>query len=223
MTDPNPTTAVPDTLAQTVKHAPVTMLLIAVSVVVGLVSQLGADRTVLTWLTVADLRGFDHTILGGFAAILQGQLWRLVTPIFIHFGFVHILFNMMWMYDLGPAIERRWSSRTLAVLTLVAAVLSNLTQYMVNWDLKTGVHYANALSGGMSGVVYALLGYLWIRGLVDPAAGIRIRPQVVLWMVGWLVLCMTGALGAIGNSAHGVGLLTGAACGWLAGRRPAGE
>jgi len=125
------------------------------------------------------------------------------------------------MYDLGRAIEGRWSSLTLAVLVLVSALLSNVTQYLVNWDLRTGVHYANALSGGMSGVLYALLGYLWIRGLVDPAAGIRIRPQVMVWMIGWLVLCMSGALGAIGNSAHGVGLLTGTACGWLAGRRPA--
>jgi GlpG protein len=221
MDDPAPATPAPPTLAQTLRSAPVTMALIAVSVVVGLVSRLGQDLAVVSWLTLADLHGHDRTVLGGLAAIQDGQLWRLVTPIFIHFGFIHILFNMMWMYDLGPAIERRWSSRTLAVLVLVAALLSNLTQYVVNWDLKTGVHYANALSGGMSGVVYALLGYLWIRGLVDPAAGIRIRPQVVVWMVGWLVLCLSGLLGPIGNSAHGVGLLTGAAGGWLAGRRPA--
>ncbi len=220
MDDPAPTPAAQVTLAQTMKRAPVTMLLIAASAVVGLVSNLGKDITVDGWLTLADLRTFDGTVPGGFAAILHGQLWRLVTPILIHFGFIHILFNMMWMYDLGPLIERRWSSRTLAVLVLVAALLSNLVQYMVNWDLRSGVRYANALSGGMSGVVYALLGYLWIRGLVDPAAGIRIRPQVMAWMVGWLLLCMTGALGPIGNSAHGVGLLTGAAGGWLAGRRP---
>jgi len=221
MSDPIPTTAARQTLGQTITHAPVTMLLIALSVVVALISQVGDDRSVLTWLTIADLRYFDGTIGGGFTAILHGQLWRLVTPIFIHFGFLHILFNMMWMYDLGPVIERRWSSRTLAVLVLAAAVLPNVGEYLVNWDLKTGVHYANAFGGGMSGVVYALLGYLWIRGLVDPAAGIRIRPQVMVLMIGWLVLCMTGVLGPIGNCAHAVGLLTGAAFGWLAGRRPA--
>jgi len=95
MDDPDPLPAARPTMAQTMRRAPLTMLLIAASVVVALVSDLGRDRQVDGWLTLADLRTFDGTIPGGFAAILQGQLWRLVTPIFIHFGFIHILFNMM--------------------------------------------------------------------------------------------------------------------------------
>ena len=198
-----------------IKQAPVSAVLIVASIAVAVASGLGENLDVLTWLTFADLRGFDPTIASGFSAIERGEVWRLITPIFIHFGLMHIVFNMMWMKDLGPLIERRWSSRTLLSLVLVSAVLSNVAQFLVNWDFKNGVQYANALSGGMSGVVYALLGYVWIRGRLDPTAGIRLPPSVVMMMLGWLVLCMTGILGHIGNSAHAMGLLVGVVWAWV--------
>lgn len=199
-----------------VRLAPVSTVLIVACIVVAVVSSLGQKLDVLTWLTLADLRGFPRPVddgfsaIGeGFAAITRGEIWRLVTPIIIHFGIVHIVFNLLWLKDLGPAIERRWSSLTLLWLVLASAVISNVAQYVVNWDFTNGLRFANALSGGMSGVVYALLGYLWIRGRIDPTAGIRLPPAVVWMMLGWLVLCMTGMLGHIGNAAHLVGLIVG--------------
>jgi GlpG protein len=203
-------------LAAVLRRIPVTTVLIAGSVIVGLVSGLGQNLKVLTWLTVADLRGEGGTVAGGLDAVLHGEVWRLVTPIFIHFGIMHIVFNLLWLRDLGPLIERRWSSWTLAWLVLASAILSNVAQFVVNWDLASGVRYANALSGGMSGVVYALLGYVWIRGHQDPAAGIRLNPTVVWMMLAWLGLCMTGLLGPIGNTAHAVGLLVGVVWGGVA-------
>jgi GlpG protein len=215
MTDQPPAADHGPSLLTIVKQAPVSAVLIVASIVVAVASGLGDKLDVLTWLTLADLRGFDGTIATGFSAIQRGEIWRLITPIFIHFGLVHIVFNMLWMKDLGPLIERRWSSRTLLTLVLVSAVLSNVAQFLVNWDFKNGLHYANVLSGGMSGVVYALLGYVWIRGRLDPTAGIRLPPSVVMMMLGWLVLCMTGALGHIGNSAHAVGLIVGVTYAWV--------
>lgn len=201
------------------RQAPLTVALIALSVAVAVASGLGEKLELLTWLTLADLRGFDRTIAGGFIAVQSGEVWRLITPIFIHFGILHLVFNMLWMKDLGSLIERRWSTRTLLMLVLVSAVLSNVAQFLVNWDFQNGVRYANALSGGMSGVVYALLGYVWIRGHVDPSAGIRLPQSLVLLMLGWLVFCMTGVLGHIGNTAHAVGLVVGMAWGWIAAQR----
>lgn len=203
-----------EALTTFVRTAPVSTVLIVASVVVAVVSDLGKDLGVLTWLTLADLRGFDRSIADGFTALTRGEVWRLVTPIIIHFGPLHLLFNLLWLKDLGPTIERRWSSLSLLLLVLVSAVVSNIAQFVVNWDFTNGLRFANALSGGMSGVVYALLGYLWIRGRADPAAGIHLPPTVVWMMLGWLVLCMTGMLGHIGNVAHLVGLIVG--MGWAA-------
>lgn len=218
MSDTEPATrhgpSVGEALVTFVRKAPVSTVLILASVAVAVVSDLGKDLTVLTWLTLADLRGFDRSIADGFTAVTRGEVWRLITPIIIHFGPLHLLFNLLWLKDLGPTIERRWSSLSLVLLVLVSAVLSNIAQFVVNWDFSNGLRFANALSGGMSGVVYALLGYLWVRGRADPAAGIRLPPTVVWMMLGWLVLCMTGMLGHVGNVAHLVGLIVG--MGWAA-------
>ena len=203
-----------EALATFVRTAPVSTVLILASVVVAVLSDLGKDLTVLTWLTLADLRGSDRSIADGFTALTRGEVWRLVTPIIIHFGPLHLLFNLLWLKDLGPTIERRWSSLTLLLLVLVSAVVSNIAQFVVNWDLANGLRFANALSGGMSGVVYALLGYLWIRGRAEPSAEVRLPPMVVWMMLGWLVLCMTGTLGHVGNVAPLVGLVVG--MGWAA-------
>jgi len=206
------------------RRAPVTIALIAGSIIIALVSRFADDLRIITWLTVADLRGNDPGVVAGFAAIRRGEIWRLITPIFIHFGIIHLLFNMLWMKDLGPLIERRWSSRLLIGLVLVSAVISNTAQFVVDWDFRAGLRWGNALSGGMSGVVYALLGYLWIRGRFDPSAGQQVPGSVVVMMLGWQVVCLTGAIGFIANTAHAVGLVVGMA--WagitVAGRRAPG-
>lgn len=202
-----------------IKTAKVTSALIAASIVVAVISSMGTDLKVLSWLTVADLHGTDRSILGGLSAIESGQVWRLLTPIFIHFGFLHILFNSMWLWDLGGLIERRWSPRTLVSLVLISGVVANVAQYVINGDLSNGVRTANALSGGMSGVVYALLGYIWMRGRLEPAAGIRLSRQTVVMMIGWLLLCCTGLMGHVGNMAHVAGLMVGLLMGYVAVRR----
>jgi GlpG protein len=196
-------------------HRPLlTYSLIAASVLVAVISRLGDSREVLAWLILADPYRFDGSLASGLEGLQQGQLWRLFTPILIHFGIIHLLFNMLWLKDLGGLIETRWSRRTLAALVIVSAALSNLGQYLVNWDLRNGLELANVWSGGMSGVVYCLLGYVWIRGRHEP--GLRLHPQIVALMLGWLVLCFTGLLGPIGNTAHLLGLLIGVGWGRIA-------
>ena len=139
--------------------------------------------------------------------VLGGEVWRLFTPTLLHFGVLHLLFNMMWLFDLGAMIEGRQGTRRLALLVVVIAGLSNLGQYYAS-----GPNF-----GGMSGVVYGLLGYIWMKGKFDPASGLNLHPQTVAMMLIWFVLCLTGWIGQIANTAHGVGLVVGMAWGILAG------
>ena len=67
---------------------------------------------------------------GGIEDIVHGEVWRLVTPIFIHFGPLHLLFNMWAMAALGSLIEYRRGTATLALLVLLSAVVSNLGEYL---------------------------------------------------------------------------------------------
>ncbi len=143
--------------------------------------------------------------------VRQGEIWRLFTPVLLHFTVMHILFNMLWLQDLGSMIEGRQGTGHLLVLVVVLAVLSNFAQYLVS-----GPRF-----GGMSGVVYGLLGYIWIRGKFDPGSGLFLDPTTVVMMLVWFVLCFTPLLGIgpIANAAHAAGLVLGMAWGYLSSLR----
>mgnify|MGYP002624122839 CR=1 FL=1 len=145
--------------------------------------------------------------------VRQGQVWRLITPIFIHFGILHILGNMFGLFILGSQIESKEGKLRMALLVLVIAVLSNLAQYYLSpLRIRDGTIINLEFSptfGGMSGVVFGLFGYVWMKSVFQPSKGFFMTQGMVLFMLLWLFLCMTGKLGAIANTAHVVGLLVG--------------
>jgi len=75
------------------------------------------------------------------------------------------------------------------------------------------------LFGGMSGVNYALIGYVWIRGRFDPAAGLHLDRQSLIYALIWFVLCFTKLLGPVANYAHGAGLMVGMAWAFVDSKR----
>lgn len=175
---------------------PVTLVLIGISVAITLWSGIGKNDAVVYRFLLSD---YDE----GLPEIRHGELWRLITPIFLHFSILHILFNMMWLKDLGTVIEKRLGPATLLGLVAGIGIISNLAQY----------YFHGPVFGGMSGVVYGLLGYVWVKSRVDPSSGFFLSQQTVFIMLGWLVLCFTGVLGPIANFAHLGGLVAGVLCG----------
>ena len=157
-------------------------------------------------------RGFLERI-AAFHQVLpevrHGQVWRLITPVFIHMNFLHIFFNLLWLRDLGSMIEARQSSLKLMLLVLVFAVVSNLAEYFV----------VGGGFGGMSGVVYGLVGYIWIRGKFDAGSGLYLHSSTVTMMLIWFFVCLIGIMGPIANAAHAAGLLMGMAWGFLSSLR----
>ncbi len=174
--------------------APVTYVLIGISVVLFLAFREGSPLSG----ALKDALQFNN-----LGEVFAGQLWRLVTPIFVHYSFMHIFFNMWWLFDLGRIIEIRQSSLRLLVLVLAIAVISNAGQAFIS----------SAGFGGMSGVVYGLLGYLWSKGRYQPELGFGISQQTMTIMLVWLVLGFTGLLGPVANGCHLFGLASGAAIG----------
>ena len=139
--------------------------------------------------------------------IRSGEVWRLFTPMFIHYGFLHIFFNMLWLRDLGSMIEARQNSLILIILVAVLAAVSNLAQFMA----------AGPMFGGMSGVVYGLLGYIWIRRKYDPGSGLFLHPSTVTMMIIYFFICWVAI--DVANYAHGAGLVTGMAWGFISSLR----
>jgi GlpG protein len=182
-------------------QAPLTLALIGICVMVTLV--IGFYPTFHDFQRLAIDDGKD----GFLANVRAGQVWRLITPIFVHLFPVHLIFNMLWLLDLGATIEKRQGMVKLAVLVLVLGVASNLGQYYVS----------GPASGGMSGVIYGLFGYIWMRSRGDPSCGLGLSPNAVSIMLVWYVVCLTGLIGPVGNASHTVGLVLG--CLWGAAPR----
>ena len=142
----------------------------------------------------------------GFELIARGQVWRLFTPMFVHFTILHLVFNMYWLYYLGGQIEKAKGARFFVILVLVTAATSAIGQCLAS----------HPYFGGMSGVNYGLFGFIWMKMRYQPRDGLWLAPFTVFIMLAWLVFCMTGAMGHVANTAHVVGL----AVGILAGMAP---
>ncbi|MBI5774671.1 MAG: rhomboid family intramembrane serine protease [Verrucomicrobia bacterium] len=190
--------------------------LILACVGVAVLSNFGKDKASIGALFITEVvvDGGYLKWIPGLQEIRHGEVWRLFTPALIHFGFMHLLFNMMWLFTLGSLIEDRLSSARLALLVVVIAVVSNFAQYLVD---------GRPTFGGMSGVVYGLFGYVWMRGKFDPASGLFVSQQDVVMMLIWFAVCFTGWVGPIANTVHATGLGLGVAWGWAAAKYPRGR
>ena len=105
---------------------PVTTALIAASFAgFALVYYLGSPGLV-SWFTFLPFYLGASELQFGEMGL---QYWRLVTPAFLHFGWLHIVFNSLWLWDLGSRLELLLGRVNLLLLVLVIAMVSNLSQY----------------------------------------------------------------------------------------------
>ncbi len=202
---------------------PVTFLLICISVVVFVMSSFGNNLdavfklffTESEFTRIARMSMFEafHERLAHLKDVLpeisHGEVWRIFTPIFIHYTFIHIFFNMWWLRDLGSMVEARQSSWLLVILVAAFAAISNFAQFL----------FHGGGFGGMSGVNYALIGYIWIRGKFDPGSGLYLHPSTVVYMIIWFFVCLVGFMGPVANTAHAAGMISGMAWGYLSSLR----
>lgn len=137
-----------------------------------------------------------------------GDYLRALTPMMLHFGAAHAVFNALALWILGAPIEAALGGRRLLLILLVGGAASNTGQYLVQ---------ASNVFGGLSGAIYALCGYLLLWNRWAPTRAVVAVPEGLLWLsLLWLALGYTGALdlvvgGSVANTAHLVGLLSGMA------------
>jgi len=211
---------------------PLTITLIAVSVIISLTSNFArqgdfsgeptlAQQTYLA-LSFVDRR--DYVAEGSpYASLQRGQWWRLVTPMFMHGDEVHLVFNMLWLFFFGAAIERLHGSIFFLGLTLFTQIGGMLLQVSIPAiEMIPEPLHGSPFAIGASGAVYGLFGYLWVRPLVDFRYPIYLVHLNVVLMLGWLVICMTPLVENVANGAHLGGLLSGglfAIAAWIVQRK----
>ena len=175
-----------------------TLALIITSVAVFLVSGMGQNTEIVGSFFISE------KLDGRLSEFSSGQVWRVITPIFLHLGPFHLLFNMFWLYELGSQIERKKGGKFFLTFLLFVAIFSNLTQFT----------FSGPNFGGMSGVIYGLFGYVWIKSRLDPGDGFLIDPAAAMIMFGFFLICFTGVFGGVANWAHAGGLAVGLAWGY---------
>ncbi len=149
----------------------------------------------------------QHLLMQPFSVLSENhEWWRLLGPAFIHFSALHIIFNLLWWGMLGAKIERTLGVSMLLIVFLVSATISNAAQAIFSDPVQANLY----LFGGLSGVVYAVMGFVWWLGWLRPSWGLSLPNSIVGFMLVWLVLGYADILWVnMTNAAHTAGLISG--------------
>lgn len=193
---------------------PLTLCVILLSMLGGALGSFDTELRWLHWFTFSDFQVHDQRLVFESAAhsLARGQYWRLLTPVFLHFGVLHLAFNLLWYWEFGRRLERVRGRMTALAVLLITGVGGNIAQYMFD---------GSVLFGGLSGVIYGLLGYAWMWTRLSGDRRLALPRGVLVFMLAWLLICMSGVLevlgfGAVANAAHGAGLVLGMVLGLAA-------
>ncbi len=188
------------------RHAPLVILLIGLAAVVAWVTGLGTNLISAVFMYVDpryhEWQSFADRLGGLTATLGSGQLWRLITPDFLHFSVMHILFNAVMLWFLGSQVEWMDGKGRFIALFLVTSLTSNTLQHLVS----------GPLFGGLSGVVYGVLGYCWLSQQRRPR--FQFPPALVTFALVWMLIGFTPlpeavGIGRMANEAHLGGFLGG--------------
>jgi len=155
--------------------------------------------------------GSDLLLIAGAKinqAILRGQFWRLITPVFLHASILHIGFNMYALYSLGSVLERRFGRDLFLALYFIGALWGNTFSFLFTPQISLGA------STAIFGLIAAQGVYIYKnRFLLGRAA----RPLLMNIVIVILINLMLGLSSGIDNWGHLGGLCGGLFFSWFAG------
>lgn len=188
------------------RHAPLVFAMIAAAALVAWLTGLGENLVSALFMyvdpRVHDWQSFDGRVQALMDTLGSGQVWRLITPDFLHFSVMHILFNAVMLWFLGSQVEWMDGKGRFVALFLITSLASNTLQYLVS----------GPLFGGLSGVVYGVLGYCWLSQQRLPR--FQFPPALVTFALVWMIIGFTPlpvmlGIGRMANEAHLGGFLGG--------------
>lgn len=182
--------------------APVTVLLIIACLVVAVLSDMGANVIAVRLLFFPEVDlGASFPVAALFSGLdSAGDYLRTLTPALLHFGPVHLVFNTLWLWFFGRMMEPVLGIKAYLAVMVLTAFFANVAQYL--WSGTSNF-------GGMSGVVYGQVGFVWMWQSLRPNTSLRLPlPMIMVFLVA-LVLMEVLASSMIASAAHLGGLLSG--------------
>lgn len=121
-----------------------------------------------------------HPIGPMFVKLREGQFWRLFTPCILHRDFLHILFNMIWLWILGKQIDIRLNKWKFLLFVIMTGIFTNTAQYLMSGPLFLG----------FSGVIAAMAGFIWMRQKLAPWEGYSIHRSTFIFLACFILLML---------------------------------
>ena len=178
---------------------PAVKWLLITNIAVFFVQILGADTFLVTWFSIFPV-----------SLSVALQLWRLITYQFLHGGLFHILFNMLGLFFLGPALERHWGSKKFLLFYLGCGAAGGLF-----YLLLAAVNFLPAAP--MVGASGAILGMLAACAILFPQFvvfilffPVPIRTAAAILILLYVANLLMGGQNAGGDAAHLAGMTAGA-------------
>lgn len=186
-------------LGNAFRATPISFSLIIGCLLVAVLSELGTQSQRVGWLFFPLIS--SDSLLSLLADINSLEIFvRSFTPMFLHFGELHLVFNMLWLWYFGKQLEGTHPRLLFAALILLTSFTGNASQYLYS-------HYNNF--GGMSGVIYGLVGYTWLTHQFMPKSYLLINNSMFVVFVIALVAMEVFATNVIASAAHAGGLVAG--------------
>ena len=183
--------------------APLSLTLFLCCVILAFLAPLNNGMTDLTRAMLYPDFSFGTRIISLETVIENStllQLMKMVSPILLHGGIIHLAFNMLWLWEFGRRIEAVQASWSLLLLIVVIALVSNTVQYLYGGTI---------FFGGMSGVVYGLFAYIWMWQLFDPLKKLALPNALIFFLLLSLLITTLLDIDIIADEAHIGGLLSG--------------
>jgi rhomboid protease GluP len=175
-------------LTMVTKHAYATYTLLSINVLVWIIGLTGLYEFFI-------LRGAQFS-----PYVIKGEVWRLITPMFIHASWDHLIGNMLSLLVIGLVIEHTYGTKKFLLIYFLGGLLGNLASFAFNDVPSIGASGAIMAAGG------ALI-YIWVR---IPNAFRNSRKNFIMLIVLNLYSFYNGFLSEnIDNSAHFGGILGG--------------
>ena len=180
------------------KTTPVTFAFIGICVVVFIALEIIGSS-----LSSQDL---DNWGAKNTVALATGQFWRLISPIFLHAGILHLLVNMGALVLLGRDVERLVGSPAYAVCVVVAGACGTIA---------SALFIPNVLGVGASGSVFGIVGLYGIYLIINRSNLGKQGRNSLIWLLAIIAInvFIASAIPQIDNAAHLGGLLAGMAIG----------
>ncbi|MCA9131898.1 MAG: rhomboid family intramembrane serine protease [Planctomycetales bacterium] len=197
---------------------PLTLTLLIVCVAVSLFSNFSRPKETNEWgkaiveqLSFVSIADYVAANDDPAASLKRGELWRAITPIFLHMGIFHLAMNMFVLVSFGRMVERWVGTPRFALFVLLLAIAPNLLQGLAPEWMQGSPFF-----GGISGVLYGLFGFVWIRSTLNPTLGVSIPFPIVVLFVGMIVVGLSGIVPnwQYADLCHLGGLLIGSALGY---------